>query len=361
MTTALLARTGAVAQQASPVSGELIVRPNAKSLNPEQRQAYVDAVLALKQKASPWAAGLSVYDTFVLWHRDAFGCAVNAAHMAPGFLPWHRAFLLLFDQELKEVDPDVTLPYWDWTVDNQPDSYLWSDDFLGPNGDPANTQIVTSGPFAQGSWVITVFDYTDTQRNPSIVRDFAAGGLAPTLPTAENVEQALQIATYDSAPWNAAVPWEQSFRNALEGWRDCTDDMCDPTAGLGTTCTGPHDLHNRVHLWVAGEFVFAHELTMTDRAGTPVATPVSGGETFGTMAFNSSPNDPVFFLHHANIDRIYNQWLARHGEIYEPLSGGPYGHNIDDPMWPYAQIDWTFTPRMALSSRALGYIYDTDE
>jgi hypothetical protein len=31
--------------------------------------------------------GLSVYDTFVLWHRDAFNRDINAAYMAPAFLP----------------------------------------------------------------------------------------------------------------------------------------------------------------------------------------------------------------------------------------------------------------------------------
>jgi len=38
----------------------------------------------------------------------------------------------------------------------------------------------------------------------------------------------------------------------------------------------------------------------------PGATPAAGDNdmVLGTMAANSSPNDPVFFQHHANIDRL---------------------------------------------------------
>jgi hypothetical protein len=32
----------------------------------------------------------------------------------------------------------------------------------------------------------------------------------------------------------------------------------------------------------------------------------------GTMASASSPADPLFFLHHANIDRIWSEWQVTH-------------------------------------------------
>src|SRR5262249_57533508 len=89
-------------------------------------------------------------------------------------------------------------------------------------------------------------------------------------------------------------------------------------------------------------------------------TPSPATDLFGTMAANTSLNDPVFWMHHANIDRLWSEWMRRHGEVYEPVSGGPLGHNLDDAMWPYTQLGLTITPRMMLSSRALGYIYDTE-
>ena len=35
------------------------------------------------------------------------------------FLTWHRIYLYEFEQRLQDIDPAVTLPYWDWTLDDQ--------------------------------------------------------------------------------------------------------------------------------------------------------------------------------------------------------------------------------------------------
>lgn len=362
-----LATTAAQAPAASPVAtpaqpGSLNIRQNAASLSDEQKFNYVNAILGLKKQPSPWIPGLSTYDTFVLWHRDAFGCGLNAAHMGPAFFPWHRMFLKLFEQQLQTVDPTVSLVYWDWTVDTATDSYVWQDNFMGGDGSDDDDEAVITGPFRKGKWDLTVFDYSDPDRIPWLTRDLGMGGLAPDLPTPEQLEQALSVDTYDAAPWSAASPIAQSFRNTLEGWRDCVDEMCDPTAGSGPVCTGGHELHNRVHLWVSGEFAFAHELQGHAMGGmaTPVAASDPADNIMGTMAANSSPNDPVFFLHHTNIDRLWNLWMQRHGQQYQPETGGPVGHNIDDAMWPYRQLGMDITPRMMLDSTALGYAYDTD-
>lgn len=356
----LASQAAAQSPVATPVTAPdgLAVRHDAKTLTSDERTAYVDAILALKVKPSPWVDGLSVYDTFVDWHRDAFSCGVNAAHMGPAFLPWHRVFLNLFQEQISEIDPSVVLPYWNWAVDNTTDSYVWQDDFMGGDGDDDQGEAVVNGPFKKGKWVINIFDYTDTDRFPYIVRDLGAGNLGPALPTEADVEDALAIGTYDAAPWDATTPAKGSFRNFLEGWRDCADQMCDPTAGLGPTCTGSHDLHNRVHLWVAGEFAFAHELHMQDPEH-PMATP-EPDMILGTMAANSSPNDPVFWLHHVNIDRIWSQWLTRYGQVYVPESGGPFGHNLNDYMWPYQSIGMQVSPAMMLDSTKWGYVYDTE-
>jgi tyrosinase len=60
--------------------------------------------------------------------------------------------------------------------------------------------------------------------------------------------------------------------------------------------------HGAVHVWVAGAF------------GSP--------PTFGWMAaFDTAARDPVFWLHHSNIDRLWESWLA--------LSNA----NSSDPTW----------------------------
>lgn len=33
------------------------------------------------------------------------------------FLPWHRALLIEFENEMRKHVPDITMPYWDWEAD----------------------------------------------------------------------------------------------------------------------------------------------------------------------------------------------------------------------------------------------------
>jgi tyrosinase len=136
----------------------------------------------------------------------------------------------------------------------------------------------------------------------------------------------------------------------MEGWRNCEPSSCVESPNEHPDCAGPSGLHNEVHLWVAGEREFT-----TEEGMDPV------GSVYGTMAHDSSPNDPVFFLHHANVDRLWVQWQDRHGRNYEPVSGAPSGHNLNDAMWPFFEIGWPATPQMMLSHHILGYAYDTED
>ena len=33
------------------------------------------------------------------------------------FLPWHRAYLIAFERQLRSIDSELSLPYWDWDND----------------------------------------------------------------------------------------------------------------------------------------------------------------------------------------------------------------------------------------------------
>jgi tyrosinase len=110
----------------------------------------------------------------------------------------------------------------------------------------------------------------------------------------------------------------ESFRNRLEGWRDPKAAQCDSGWIDQSQVSGsPHVMHNVVHIYTGGVWE-------------------SGGKTSeGTMAYNTSPNDPVFFVHHANVDRIWAAWELRGGGHYQPRKGAPYGWNSNDTMWPW--------------------------
>ncbi len=118
-------------------------RKDQRDLTAAERRRFVAAVLELKRAGR--------YDRFVRTHIDYYkadgATGLRAAHMAPSFLPWHRQYLLEFERELREVDPAVTVPYWDWTRDRSPVGPPWGEDFMGGNGRRGDLQ-VTTGPFA---------------------------------------------------------------------------------------------------------------------------------------------------------------------------------------------------------------------
>jgi tyrosinase len=41
---------------------------------------------------------------------------ISCTHHTHLFLPWHRAYLYLFEKALQDRVPGVTLPWWDWTT-----------------------------------------------------------------------------------------------------------------------------------------------------------------------------------------------------------------------------------------------------
>jgi tyrosinase len=133
-----------------------------------------------------------------------------------------------------------------------------------------------------------------------------------SLPTQQGVNAAINIVPYDSAPWNRNSSMNTSFRNHLEGI-----------------------IHNPGHMWVGG-----------------------------SMMAMSSPNDPVFWLHHCNIDRLWAGWQRENpGQPYLPPSGTPNvvaGHGRDDPMPPWDSEASPPTPASVLDHHALGYTYDDE-
>jgi tyrosinase len=71
------------------------------------------------------------------------------------------------------------------------------------------------------------------------------------------------------------------------------------------------------------------------------------------MILSTSPNDPVFFLNHANVDRLWAEWQTAHpGKTYAPDVGSP-GNSAESPMPPFGNT----TPRDVETITRLGYRY----
>lgn len=132
------------------------------------------------------------------------------------FLPWHRLFLLEFEDELRAIHKNLAIPYWCWSEQRTMPAIV----------SRMPKKIVRAGG--------------DIAVGPRL----AGTGGAPSLPTTGAVDTVLTNTTF------------RAFTKALE------------------------TIHNDVHDWVGG--------------------------TMGNPSI--SPADPIFWLVHCEVDRIWTRW-----------------------------------------------------
>jgi len=198
------------------------VRKNQARLSRKQWQAFVDAIDAIRRKG----AAKPTYDDFVDVHAKAMSdrfmgrWQVHTMTMPGGmlmrgrnFLAWHRWFLLEFEERLKQHDPTVTVPYWDWG----------SDPKIPPR---------INRPELLKRWRVRR-DWTPSE-----------------MPDRAEARAVMRKDTFEV------------FQRRLE------------------------TIHGFVHIAVGG--------------------------TKGQMSGARSPADPIFWLHHANIDRLWDRWEHKH-------------------------------------------------
>ncbi|WP_431045377.1 tyrosinase family protein [Streptomyces sp. P1-3] len=311
------------------------------------RDAYISGVKLLKAEDSTFSttdfgiagppAPVRTYDLFVIWHILAMRTSVppggdpdirNAAHRGPIFLPWHRVMLSLMEANFQRAlgDPSFGLPYWDWTQDTElgdpKDSAIWKPSCMGGSGPAPFGGTVADGPFAFNEADPDTFRVRITTNSSlTLVRTSrglrrALGVDAPNVPSKADVDALFDVspptgdpalATYDFSPWNVD---STGFRNRLEGFN-------------------PFGLHNLVHVFIGRD-----------------------------MGLASSPNDPAFYLHHCNVDRVWEGWMDRNGRNYLPDQSAPQilrGHRLKDPI--VSPLGSAATPETVLDPTAL-YSYD---
>ncbi|KAI6355905.1 hypothetical protein MCOR25_008061 [Pyricularia grisea] len=302
----MFAAVGAIASVAALPANQ----PRQACTNPEKKvewrqmdagdqKAYLDAVLSLKTKPSKIGLNSTLYDDFgnVHYHLNKW------IHGGPSFLPWHRYFSYVYLKTLRdECGYTGPGPYWDWTLDNTAllKSPVMSSD-LGFGGDGSTNRTETSanggvlkcvdsGPFAQlrPEWL---------QINPTTM---LGGGhcLYRGMPEVSEPDAFAAMSKVISPEYidemQTTGNWSE-YRYLLEG--------------------GPH---GTIHASLGGE-----------------------------MNPTTSPNEPLFFLHHPQIDRLWWLWqqqnTSRLTEYYgEQIHFGEEGTrevSLDDvlPMWGLAE------------------------
>ena len=170
----------------------------------------------------------------------------------------------------------------------------------------------------------------DKKNNKSLQRGFV--DRQGYLPNQIEVMIAIAAPYYDAPNANGDYLTDSprdSFRNRLEGWnRICSAEQC-----VGDHVKDESHMHNVVHLWLSGHM----------------------------FNVSSAVNDPIFSIHHTNIDRIFESWIKRFKGTnslpdYKPVDGGHPGHNWNDFMVPFFPLINVRTQYKA--AEEWGYKYD---
>jgi len=303
-------------------------RKNFKHLDDIEKKRFIDAIVALKDQSQHdsvlMPGHMSRYDDYAMIHMNAMMNGNTWAHGNSSFFPWHRELLYQFEKDLQAIDPLVMIPYWDWTREQAAGDpgFPFRHDFIGVDGtDTEDDRVMREDgaadpypyPFDPDNWPIIMKD--DNTWPDFLLRAFGEF----TDPDPDNNAQNL--------PQNDVVVegTNTTFRSAL-------------AAGTYATLRfRSEDLHNLVHRWVGGNM-----LGMT------------------------SPNDPVFFMHHAAIDRMWSLWQYRNpgGTFYTAGSGTPLNSAMTffeaGEIAPWAG---STTPAQVIDGHTMhgdGVWYDTD-
>lgn len=188
------------------------------------------------------------------------------------FLPWHRAYLYLFELSMQDQVAGSFLPWWDWSSararsEGIPPAYA-AEQLEDGSGNPLHSQPIPPG-VANG--------------RPQPPRTFRRPRDPRELPTRGDVDRALEAEDF------------RDFNNQLE------------------------NLHNWVHVWIGG--------------------------TTADVAY--AAYDPLFWAHHATVDRLWRLWQLRH-----PGIGSIDRDLLDRPLPPFPM-----TVRQTLDVASLGYDY----
>jgi tyrosinase len=218
-----------------------------------------------------WTNQANIHGTYDAPQQDDWNMCQHQSYF---FLPWHRMYIYWFERILRAAsgNANLTLPYWDYS-------------------DPS--QRALPAPFWQPANITNPL--YERQRNNTPPGDINQGWQLP--PSVVDHSRAFSFLNFTSAVQDN-VTGGGVITNSFGG------DVVPGTAhfadqNFSGTFDGELEMqpHNNIHDQVGG--------TYTD----------DQGEQFtGLMADpNTAARDPIFWLHHSNIDCLWVKWLAQGG------------------------------------------------
>lgn len=261
------------------------IRRNLADVSPDERRRLRDAFVKLNKKlhgGSPADTqfGQPVPGGVTFWFKQDEIHARTGVHRQPIFLPWHRELCNRLEWDLRSVDPEISLHYWDWTTDPTKQVHdgatfsLFTREFMGNAVGVAGEPWLSAGLY-------------DPKANPARSnnphgRNFNAA-LVP-----RDLSRAVGAAGSPNDPASdaevAAAPNFTEMRHIIE------------------------DLHDSAHGYIGG---------FTGTIGDP----------------HISFRDPFVYLLHSNTDRLFALWQLQpgHPERLDPATVyGSEGNSVTE-------------------------------
>jgi len=325
-------------------SGGVRARKNVAYLSAEELRRLRAAIAQMKS-----------LDSFPQDERSfAYWARIHANQCQHGweqFLTWHRAYLYGFEKQLQDIDPTVTLPYWDWAADSQ--NVLAS---LQDMGDASNDNGYV--PAAYQCWIDEdgLRKLADGGKTPQAALAGLRGIVGQSFSSGARLFDAAHIRYGSDPESDGAIKTVLGDINPLWDWRRWpggdgslifeaypTLDDVERILGIesffdfasgsrGNQFFGALEtVHNLIHNFSGGKNPFFGVMKSEMLYGDM--------QDPGTTAF-----DPIFWGHHSNCDRLWAEWQRRNP------GAGP-----DDPgdVLP----PWNMTVADTASISRLGYEY----
>ncbi|KAL4263862.1 Di-copper centre-containing domain superfamily protein [Pleurotus pulmonarius] len=292
------------------------VRREWRTLSKEERASWVDSVKCLHsirhqrlsfahQKTLMTKLHPSLYEDFSYAHAELD----KTAHVTPYFLPWHRWILWMFEMRLRDsCGYTGPMPYWDWSLD---------------------TEDLTKAP---------VFD-------PDPEHGLGGGGDCYSTPLSDCTVETGAFSMASQTPVMLSFPIPHLLRRNFSLY-PYEHGLSNVARNLSLT---RHNIHNIMKQTEPGDYyMFQHRMT---KVHNQVHNFV-GGDLMGTcpMAMDTdecgsfTSNDPIFWLHHGQVDRIWVNWQNLHPQNFNAFAGAP----LHPKLYPNATNWKDYTPNASI-------------
>ncbi|MQP67246.1 twin-arginine translocation signal domain-containing protein [Niveispirillum sp. SYP-B3756] len=273
------------------------------------------------------------------WFRNAFVHMMDCPHGNWWFYVWHRGYVGYFEQTVRKYskNPNFAFPYWDWSQLQELPLSMFAD-VLTPTNE-AFAKFAKDLPTFEREVKPGLEAYWKTLNAEQLAQQKLRGyesfddmwkavmGWDPVKQKYNIGDQAFAItekARYvpiDNRALPEKLKLECSTDNVNRGLAPVHFNASDEETSFTSVRTASHNAapmshqgdffsilegqpHNHVHNFIGGAF---------DGPGNWSPGP------FGNMTNNLSPVDPIFFLHHANMDRLWESWTAKQKRYHLPF------------------------------------------